>query len=71
MKIPLVHNLRLMQIKGKDYKGITKLTLKFLRAITNHHISLFQMNSGFGDVFNFKIEEFRDYGPVELGKFGR
>ena len=45
MKIPIVHNLRLMQIKEKEYKG-------------------------YGNVYNFKIEEFRDYGPSELGKFG-
>ncbi len=45
-KIPITHNLRVLQIKAKEYKGL-------------------------GPVYNFMLEEVLDYGPSNIGKFGR
>jgi len=64
-KIAITHNLRLLQIKAKEYKGGFAIfdvyfdSWKWCNAL------------GYGLVYNFMLEEVLDYGPANVGKFAR
>jgi hypothetical protein len=63
-KIPITHNLRILKIKAKEYKGSDYSIV--LKGITNSTLQL-----GYGIVYNFMLEEVLDYGPSNIGKFAR